>query len=69
MCHEGGYNPSTVPYHGLAVIEALSGESSGIEDPFLEIHSGMGGQALNDHQEAYIDAAQSTLERLSALWK
>jgi acetoin utilization deacetylase AcuC-like enzyme len=69
MCHEGGYNPSTVPYHGLAVMEALSGESSGIEDPFLAIHSGMGGQTLNAHQEAYIDAAELILETLKPYWK
>jgi len=68
MCHEGGYNPSTVPYHGLAVMEALSGEVSGIEDPFLEIHSGMGGQTLNTHQETYIEAAEQVLKKIQKYW-
>lgn len=68
MCHEGGYNPSTVPYHGLAVIEALSGESSGMPDPFLEIHESLGGQELNAHQQAYIDEAKKTLESLFSHW-
>ena len=32
--HEGGYAAGHVPFCGLAVIERLSGESAGVEDPF-----------------------------------
>ena len=32
--HEGGYSAGHVPFCGLAVIEALSGLSAGIDDPF-----------------------------------
>ncbi len=31
---EGGYDPSSVPFHGLATIEALSGICAGIDNPF-----------------------------------
>ena len=34
MAHEGGYSPSYVPFCGLAVLEALAGKTSGVEDPF-----------------------------------
>jgi acetoin utilization deacetylase AcuC-like enzyme len=68
MCHEGGYNPSTVPYHGLAVLEALSGEDSGIADPFTEIHDSMIGHELNSYQDSYIRAAESVLDEIMSLW-
>ena len=32
--HEGGYSAGHVPFCGLSVIEALSGLSAGIDDPF-----------------------------------
>ncbi len=32
--HEGGYSPVHVPYCGLAVLEALSGVRTQVEDPF-----------------------------------
>ncbi len=32
--HEGGYSAGHVPFCGLAVIEALSGLSAGVDDPF-----------------------------------
>lgn len=57
MCHEGGYNAPTVPFFGLAVMETLSGISTGIEDPFLEMHCGLGGQTLQPHQDALIKKA------------
>ncbi len=65
MCHEGGYNAPTVPYYGLAVFEALSGITSGLEDPFHEILGGLGGQDLQPHQDAVITRAEALLERLS----
>jgi acetoin utilization deacetylase AcuC-like enzyme len=68
MCHEGGYNPSTVPYHGLAVMEALSGENSGMSDPFTEIHDSIAGQDLNSYQDLFIKKAESLLTEISAMW-
>jgi acetoin utilization deacetylase AcuC-like enzyme len=64
MCHEGGYNAPTVPFFGLAVMEALSEISTDIEDPFVEMLCGLGGQALQPHQDALIEKA---MELISAL--
>jgi acetoin utilization deacetylase AcuC-like enzyme len=36
MVHEGGYAESYVPFCGLAVMEALSGVKTEVEDPLLE---------------------------------
>jgi hypothetical protein len=36
MVHEGGYAESYVPFCGLAVMEALSGIRTEVEDPLLE---------------------------------
>ncbi|HET6629979.1 MAG TPA: class II histone deacetylase [Woeseiaceae bacterium] len=55
MCHEGGYNAPTVPFYGLAVVEALSGLASGVEDPYLALFEMMGQQELQPHQEAVVD--------------
>ncbi len=57
FAHEGGYSPNMVPYCGLAVIEQLSGVSTGIVDPMLEVMEGYGQQALQPHQAVAIDAA------------
>ncbi len=54
--HEGGYSAAYVPYCGLAVLEALSGHITEIEDPFLNQISSYGGQQLAQHQEDAINA-------------
>ncbi len=64
MCHEGGYNASTVPFFALAVIETMSGEQTGVEDPFLGLMTGLGGQALQPHQDEAIRRAESMLANL-----
>jgi len=64
MCHEGGYNVPTVPFFALAVIEELSGEQSGVDDPFLELMAGLGGQDLQPHQAEAIRRAESMLANL-----
>jgi len=67
MCHEGGYSAPTVPFFALAVIEALSGIDSGVEDPFDRILSAMGQQELQPHQAQLIDAvAAASLGALKA---
>src|SRR5262249_41923039 len=63
-CHEGGYSPAYVPYCGLAVIEALAGVRTGVEDPLLGLLGGMGGQGIQSHQEAVILQAATLVEGL-----
>jgi acetoin utilization deacetylase AcuC-like enzyme len=64
--HEGGYSSAYVPFCGLAIVEELSGISSGVEDPFLPVFEGIGGQELQPHQDAAIAAAEANLSRLVA---
>jgi acetoin utilization deacetylase AcuC-like enzyme len=59
VIHEGGYAPAYTPFCGLAVLEELSGVSTGVEDPFLPIFEGYGYQELQPHQEAVIAAAET----------
>lgn len=66
ICHEGGYNAPTVPFYGLAVVEELSGVSTGVVDPFQEILAGLGQQELQPHQDALISEAESLLEGVPA---
>ncbi|GGI09371.1 class II histone deacetylase [Egicoccus halophilus] len=65
MTHEGGYSPAYVPFCGLAVLEALSGHQTGIEDPFDPIFSGFAGQELQPHQAEVIDAAAALAQQLA----
>mmetsp|Transcript_117 Transcript_117/g.307 ORF Transcript_117/g.307 Transcript_117/m.307 type:complete len:427 (-) Transcript_117:42-1322(-) len=55
MTHEGGYNPDTVPFACLKVIETLSGITSKVDDPFEFVISNIGGQELQSHQREAID--------------
>ncbi|OGT79067.1 MAG: acetoin utilization protein [Gammaproteobacteria bacterium RIFCSPLOWO2_02_FULL_61_13] len=64
LCHEGGYSAATVPFFGLAVMEELSGIRTGVNDPFAEMLGGLGGQALQPHQEAVIDAAAEMVGKI-----
>ncbi len=66
VVHEGGYSTAYVPFCGLAVFEEMLGERSGVEDPFLPIFAGMGGQDLQPHQKAVIDAAAALVARVPA---
>jgi acetoin utilization deacetylase AcuC-like enzyme len=54
--HEGGYSAVHVPFCGLAVIEALSGLDSGVDDPFAYM-DGQSGQTLESHQREAVEAA------------
>ena len=54
--HEGGYSAGHVPFCGLSVIEALSGLSAEIDDPF-DYLAAVTGQELAPHQRAAVDAA------------
>ena len=44
--HEGGYAAACVPFIGLAVLEEVSGIRTDIDDPYLIICEGAGGQGL-----------------------
>jgi hypothetical protein len=54
--HEGGYSAGHVPFCGLAVVEALSGLSAEIDDPFAYLAE-VPGQELLPHQRAAVDGA------------
>lgn len=64
LCHEGGYSTAHVPFCGLAVLEELSGSSTGVVDPFLGFFAGVGGQELQPHQDAVIRAAEAHLSAI-----
>ena len=63
LCHEGGYSGYTVPFFGLAVLEQLSGVSTGVEDPFDPVLAGLGGHPLQPHQDALIKQVEPLLKR------
>lgn len=58
VIHEGGYSEFYVPFCGLAVIEAMTGQRTAVEDPYLEDVRMMAGQSLSRHQREAVDAAQ-----------
>lgn len=62
--HEGGYSTAYVPFCGLATLEEMSGVRTAFDDPFLPIFGGMGGQELQPHQKAVIDAAAALVARV-----
>ena len=67
LSHEGGYSPTYVPFCGLAVVEELSGKSSGAADPMGDNAAGAGGQDLQPHQQARISDAATMVDRLRSL--
>jgi acetoin utilization deacetylase AcuC-like enzyme len=64
LAHEGGYSAEVVPFCALAIIEVLSGVSTGVEDPFLAINRASPGQDLVGHQAAAIEAAAALVGRV-----
>jgi acetoin utilization deacetylase AcuC-like enzyme len=63
LSHEGGYSAGHVPFCGLATIEALSGLSAGIEDPFAYL-ADVPGQELQPHQDEAVAACAELVERI-----
>lgn len=59
--HEGGYNPWATPFSFLAVMEALSGLESGVEDPFLPFVVDSPDQQLQPHQAAAVRRARDAV--------
>ena len=66
LTHEGGYNPYTVPFMALAVLEVLAGRSSGVTDPLGQIFAGMKGHELLPHQAEVIAQAARFLADIPA---
>lgn len=56
MTHEGGYSKDYVPYCGLAVMEALCGSKTTVNDPYLTEVRNWGYQSLQPSQAAVVDA-------------
>jgi hypothetical protein len=54
---EGGYAQHIVPFHALAVFEALSGVRTEVVDPFDAMLEALPYQELQPHQEAAIERA------------
>jgi acetoin utilization deacetylase AcuC-like enzyme len=61
--HEGGYSEAYVPFCGVAVLEAMLGESR-VEDPFLAYLAPRPAQALQAHQQAVIDRAAALVDAM-----
>ncbi|WP_214415263.1 class II histone deacetylase [Sphaerisporangium fuscum] len=60
-CQEGGYSSMYVPFCGLATIEEMSGVRTGVADPMTLLLDEIGGQELQPHQEAVIEAARQLI--------
>lgn len=60
--HEGGYAEATVPFCGLAVVEALSGVRTAVEDPFGELFMAQQpNPRVLDFQRALLDDMSEAL--------
>lgn len=64
MTHEGGYAAAYVPFIGLAVLEELSGIRTEVDDPYLFICEGAGGQDLQPHQSVAISEAKELVANI-----
>ena len=62
--HEGGYSAAYVPFCGLAVLEELTGHRTPVDDPYLPVFVGIGGQDLQPHQAALIDQSAALVENV-----
>ena len=67
VAHEGGYSSAYVPFCGLAIVEALSGIESGVEDPMLGLLRAQGGDELEPHEDAAIALCEPLVELVPAL--
>ena len=66
VAHEGGYSSAYVPYCGLAIIEALSGVRTAVEDPFHDSGTAALSNRVYPHQEDVIAAAAALAGRVPA---
>ncbi len=61
MTHEGAFPAQYMPNCGLAVLEHLSGVSSGVAGPFIDLRLEHSYQALQPFRSAVINAAAETV--------
>lgn len=66
VIHEGGYSEFYVPFCGLAVVEALAGIRTQVDDPYLNEAKQMAGHSLNDEQRRMIVAAEALLNGIGS---
>jgi len=66
--HEGGYSIFYVPFCGMAVMEALTGISSGFDDPFKGFPETATYRDVQPHQRAVIDAARESAQGFWTSW-
>ena len=65
--HEGGYSAELVPFCGLAIVEAMSGITTECTGTILhEFPAHLGGQELQPHQAAVIDAVAALFDAARA---
>ncbi|MGN6753831.1 MAG: class II histone deacetylase [Intrasporangium sp.] len=64
ISHEGGYSPVYVPFCGLAVLETLSGQRSGINDPYAATWDALPDQALAPAQKALVDRVATLVDEV-----
>ena len=65
LCQEGGYSSAYLPFCGLAVVEELSGISTGVKDPFMAAREGIFPyRELQPNQEAVIADAEQNIKLL-----
>lgn len=57
MCQEGGYSTTYVPYCGLAIVEQMSGERTGVVDPWISDTRRVRELPLRAHEEQAVQAA------------
>lgn len=67
LSHEGGYSVQHVPFCGLAVLEALSGARTDVDDPFSWVGDDP-HQRLAEHQRAAVADTVAAHRRLGARW-
>jgi acetoin utilization deacetylase AcuC-like enzyme len=58
MSHEGGYSPIYVPFCGLAVLEELSGVTTGVEDYLEDLWLRGPAASTTDAQRSVIESAR-----------
>ncbi|HIX80177.1 MAG TPA: class II histone deacetylase, partial [Candidatus Corynebacterium faecipullorum] len=60
VVQEGGYCQYYVPFCGLAVLESLTGESSGFKDEYADIVDGQIRKTFTQEQIAYLQKAYTS---------
>lgn len=66
MTHEGGYSPVYAPLCGVAVLEEMSGERTGVTDFLADEYEDLPDQALRPHQADAVRAAAEAAGLLAA---